>query len=176
MSLQKSRSPTPNVGNAGGPVPWRWQGWLGVLIGALLSGCALSTPFPRGAASSGAATDPVVLVLTRVVVNTEQRAEFDRQTNRVIAAMSSHPGLIGFSARRQVFGDTGWTMSIWINDEARTRFVQSEIHQQAIARSLSALVTVELKRLTVARNELPRDWAEAIALLSLPEGRRNYWE
>lgn len=117
-----------------------------------------------------------MLVLTRVVVDAAQRTEFDRQTNRVIESMPTQPGLIGFSARRQLFGETGWTMSIWIDDEARKRFVVSEVHQQAIARSLPALKVVELKRLALRRDELPTDWTQAIALLSQPEGLRSYWE
>jgi len=99
-------------------------GSMFVLLTGLLAGCAISTPFPRGTAPAGAADDNVVLVLTRVVVNTSRRAEFDRQTKSVIASTSSHPGLLGFSARRQLFGNPGWTMTVWASDEARARFVQ----------------------------------------------------
>lgn len=152
----------------------RWATTVLALLSSLMTGCAISTPFPRGMAHAAAGQGEVVLVLTRVVVDTGQRAEFDRQTARVIASMPSQPGLLGFSARRQLFGNTGWTMSVWANDDARARFVQTAVHQEAIAKSLPAVVTVELKRMTVARQDIPKDWAQAIALLDEPTGRRNY--
>lgn len=154
----------------------RRVGSMFALLTGLLAGCAVSTPFPRANLPAHAANDRVVLVLTRVFVNTEDRAEFDRQTNRVIASLPSYPGLIAFSARRQLFGNTGWTMTVWASDEARARFVQSAVHQEAIAKSMPTLLGVELKRLTLARKDLPTDWQQAIALLDQPEGRRNYWE
>lgn len=47
----------------------------------------------------------MVLVLTHIVVNTEPREEFDRQTKAVIDSIRSQPGLIGFSARRELLFD-----------------------------------------------------------------------
>ena len=142
-----------------------------------LSGCAISTPWPRLApAQAERGDDVVVLVLTRVVVDPERRSEFDRQNSRVMASMGSHPGLIGYTARRELLGDQGWTLSVWANDEARAAFVRSHVHREAIANSLPALRGAEFKRLTVARKDLPANWDQALRLLSNPEGRRNYWE
>ncbi len=143
----------------------------------LLHACAISTPWPRLTLVTAAVTDEqVVLVLTRVVVDPAQRAEFDRQNSLVMASMATQPGLIGYSARRRLFGDEGWTMSVWANDEARAAFVRSSVHREAIAKGLPAVQTVELKRLTVARKDLPTDWDQVLRLLAEPEGRRNYWE
>lgn len=142
-----------------------------------LNGCAIGTPWPRlPAAAPEQANDTVVLVLTRVVVDTQQRREFDRQNNRVLGSMASQPGLIGHAARRQLFGDQGWTMSVWTDDAARAAFVQSAVHREAVARSMPALRTVELKRLTVARRDLPTDWDQVLRMLADPDGRRNHWE
>jgi heme-degrading monooxygenase HmoA len=142
-----------------------------------LQGCAIGTPWPRlSIPSHEQAQETLVLVLTHVVVDTQQRREFDRQNSRVLASMGSHPGLIGYAARRQLFGDQGWTMSVWASDEARAAFVRSAVHREAIARSMPALRTVELKRLTVARKDLPTDWDQVLRMLADPEGRRNYWE
>ena len=151
-----------------------------VVLGSLvvwLNGCAIGTPWPRlPVPSPKQAQERVVLVLTHVVVDTKQRREFDRENSRVLASMGSHPGLIGHAARRQLFGDQGWTMSVWASDEARAAFVRSAVHREAIARSTPALRTVELKRLTVARKDLPADWDQVLRMLADPEGRRNYWE
>jgi heme-degrading monooxygenase HmoA len=141
----------------------------------LLGGCAISTPYPRlSAAPPASAEDTVVLVLTRIVVDVDRRDEFDRQTKRVIDSMPQHPGLIGFSARRQLFGSEAWTMSVWASDEARAAFVRSSVHQQAMRQSQPAIVGVELKRLSLPRQQLPGNWAQALALLDQPEGRRSY--
>lgn len=151
-----------------------------VMLGSLLlwlNGCAIGTPWPRlSAPTPEQARESVVLVLTHVTVDTTQRREFDRQNSRVLASMGSHPGLIGYAARRQLFGDQGWTMSVWASDEARAAFVRSAVHREAIARSMPALRTVELKRLTVARKDLPADWEQVLRMLADPESRRNYWE
>lgn len=142
-----------------------------------LKGCAISTAWPSLAPVGAERSDDlVVLVLTHVVVNPGQRSEFDRQNSRVMASMASHPGLIGHVARRKLFGDQGWTLSVWANDEARAAFVRSAVHREAIAKSLPALRGVELKRLTVARKDLPANWDQVLRLLADPEGRRNYWE
>jgi heme-degrading monooxygenase HmoA len=147
------------------------------LLTSWISACAIGTPWPRvapGDAEQG--NETVVLVLTRVVVNTRQRSEFDRQNSRVLASMGSQPGLIGYAARRELFGDQGWTMSVWASDEARAAFVRSAVHREAITKSLPALRSVELKRMTVARKDLPPNWDEVLRLLAEPEGLRNYWE
>ena len=142
-----------------------------------LKGCAISTPWPRLVPAQAERNDDlVVLVLTRVVVDPRQRSEFDRQNSRVMASMGSHPGLLGYSARRELFGDQGWTLSVWANHEARAAFVRSAVHREAIAKSLPALRGVEFKRLTVARKDLPANWDQVLRLLADPEGRRNYWE
>lgn len=148
---------------------------LGLL--AWLSGCAIGTPYPSiPVKAPQGQPETVVLVLTRVIVNTQQRSEFDRQTRRAISGMSSQPGLLGYSARREVFGRQAWTMSVWATEEDRQRFVQGAVHREAIAKGMSGVVTVDLKRLTVQRKDVPADWPAAIKLLADPQGLRNYWE
>jgi heme-degrading monooxygenase HmoA len=144
-----------------------------VLFG--LGGCAISTPFPKwDNKPPSSSEEALVLVLTRIVVNTEQREEFDRQTKRVIDSIRTQPGLIGFSARRELFGNQGWTLSVWANDQARADFVRSAVHQEAITKSAPAIVNIELKRLTLPREKLPANWAQALALLNDPADRRTY--
>jgi heme-degrading monooxygenase HmoA len=150
------------------------------MLGSLLlwlQACAIGTPWPRlTPVSAEQGDEQVVLVLTRVVVDTSRRGEFDRQNSRVLASMDSQPGLIGYAARRQLIGDQGWTMSVWANDEARVAFVRSTVHREAIAKSLPSLRVVELKRLQVTRKDLPVDWDQVLQMLADPEGRRSYLE
>lgn len=145
------------------------------LLTITVGGCAIGTPFPRWQATTTAEHDQqVVLVITRIVVNPGKRREFDRQTSLVINSMPSHPGLLGYSARRELFGDQGWTISVWTDDEARRNFVRSAVHRQAIQQSESAIVTVELKRLTLSQSALPNNWASALALFDAPANKRTY--
>jgi quinol monooxygenase YgiN len=166
--------------HAAAPASPRWPVRLAAALAGLLNACAVGTPVPRLISPSpnhtGAADQTVVLVLTRVVLNPDKRAEFDRQNSRVMASMGQQPGLLGYAARKQLFGNQGWTMSVWANDEARAAFVRSPVHQEAIAKSMPALVSVELKRMTLQRAELPTDWDAMLRLLADPTGRRNYWE
>lgn len=152
--------------------------WVKLMLSSLLiwlHGCAIGTPWPDLApVNDENGNDQVVLVLTRVVVDTSDRREFDRQNRRVLASMGSQPGLIGYAARRQLIGDQGWTMSVWADDAARAAFVRSPVHRDAIAKSLPALRAVETKRLTLARENLPANWDEVLLMLADPEGLRNY--
>ncbi len=141
----------------------------------VLNGCAISTPFPDLAGGPPELADkPVVLVLTHITVNTDNRTEFDVQTKMVIKSLSKQPGLLGYSARRELFGNQGWTLSVWENDAMRAQFVGSAIHQQAILKSAPAIVSVGFKRLTLPRSKLPANWNEALALLATPEDLRSY--
>jgi heme-degrading monooxygenase HmoA len=148
-----------------------------VLIG-LLVGCAVSTPYPKLSVTDAAQPDDkVVLVITKIVLKTESdRSEFDRQTNRLIDTMSTHPGLIGFSARKELLGHQAWTLSVWKSDADRVNFVNSGLHQTAIKQSSSAIGTAEFKRLLMARKELPNNWNKALDILAEPGGLRNYWD
>jgi heme-degrading monooxygenase HmoA len=146
-------------------------------LAPLLGACAIGTPFPKLAVTSGeAAEQPVVLVLTKVVVDQENRAEFDRQNSRVIASMNQQPGLLGFGARRELFGPQGWTITIWADEASRSAFVRSGLHGEAISRSRQAIVGAEFKRLTLPRKDLPGDWDTVLQMLADPQGRRSYWE
>ncbi len=146
-------------------------------LAVLLSGCTIGTPWPRMAPMvPGEAEEAVVLVLTRVVVDTTQREEFDRQNSRVLASMGQHPGLVGYAARREIFGSQGWTMTVWANEEARAAFVASTVHREAVRRSMSTVVAAEFKRLTVPRKDLPANWDAVLPMLADPEGLRNHWE
>ncbi len=146
-------------------------------LASLLGACAIGTPFPKLAVSTGeAAEQPVVLVLTKVVVDQDRRAEFDRQNSRVIASMNQQPGLLGFGARRELFGPQGWTITIWADEASRAAFMRSGVHGEAILRSRQAIVAAEFKRLTLPRRDLPKDWDSVLQMLADPQGRRSYWE
>lgn len=148
---------------------------MALAVVPLLGACAISTPFPRLNEGPGAgADDKVVVVLTHIVVNSNQRSEFDRQTRRVLDSLPSHSGMLGYSVRRQIFGNEAWTMSVWANDEDRAGFVRSAVHQEAIAKSAPAIVNIQLKRLSLPRKDVPAGWSRAIELMAEPGDLRTY--
>lgn len=147
---------------------------MALAVVPLLGACAISTPFPRLKMSGAGADDQVVVVLTHIVVDSNQRSEFDRQTRRVIDSLPSHSGMLGYSARRQIFGNEAWTMSMWASDADRAGFVRSAVHQEAIAKSAPAIVNIQLKRLSLTRKDVPAGWPRALELLAEPSDLRTY--
>ena len=147
---------------------------MALAVVPLLGACAISTQFSRLKMSGAGAEDQVVVVLTHIVVDSNQRSEFDRQTRRVIDSLPSHSGMLGYSARRQIFGNEAWTMSMWASDADRAGFVRSAVHQEAIAKSAPAIVNIQLKRLSLTLKDVPAGWPRALELLAEPGDLRTY--
>ena len=129
-----------------------------------LTACAIAVPF-----KTVRTVDPdtqVLVVITQGTVNTAARAEFDRQTQRVLARMAGAPGLVTYSARRELFGPGIWTVSVWQTDAARAAFYASPLHQEAIAWGGDAIESVRYRRVWLPRREAPTDWTGVLALLA----------
>ncbi|QUR67261.1 hypothetical protein [Mycobacterium spongiae] len=73
---------------------------------------AVSTPYPRVSITAATAHQPVAIVMTQARIDRARRAEFVRQTSCVMDAMVGQPGLLGYSARRQVFSMHAWRASL----------------------------------------------------------------
>ena len=108
-----------------------------------------------------------------------QRKEFFRDTRRVLAELANQPGLIGYSFRFEVFGNEAWTMTAWINEEARDTFVQSPAHLIAVRRSGQTAQRLRFVTLNLPRSSLPMTWKDAMSLtenaspLESPSGNRS---
>lgn len=138
----------------------------------LITGCTIGTPLPRMEHQSADDGDQVVvLAVTQVVIDPDRRALFNRANRRVLASMRDQPGLHGYAARRQIFGTEGWTMSVWEDDESRSKFVGSPVHLDAIRQSQPALVRVTTRSMAMARKDLPGDWDEALLRLAEPDNQ-----
>jgi hypothetical protein len=73
-----------------------------------------------------------------------------------------HSGMLAYSASRQIFCNEAWAMSVLASDEDRAGFVRSAVHQEAIAKSSPAIVSIQLKRLTLSRKDAPMGWPRAL--------------
>ena len=143
-----------------------------------LGGCAIATPFrgPGYDADAGVAADrpeTVVVVLTEAVLRDEgaDRSAFWDNVGKVEDSLAAQPGFIGYSLRRELLGDRAWTMTAWRDEASVAAFVQSPVHQTAIAEGLGALQATGFARIEVKRDELPLDWERAVEILAASERR-----
>lgn len=147
----------------------RWP-LLGALVVAL-QGCAISTPLQRPPLEGG----PVTVVITAGRLHADQRAEFDRQTALVLRTLPAQPGLLAYTARRELLGNQVWTMTVWQDPAALARFLAAPAHREALARGMPALQDMVSVRRQMPRTQVPTDWAGALAVLR-ESPQRPYWE
>jgi heme-degrading monooxygenase HmoA len=133
-------------------------------LAALLSGCAISTPFkwPGFDRKAGITIphqgDSVVIALTNAVLDSDTRAPFDDHTQRVYKSIATQPGLIGYSIRREIIGNQAWTATIWTDEDALRQFVYSPAHLRAMDAGSLALLDSKFVRIRVPVNALPVSW------------------
>lgn len=141
--------------------------WLRCLapVGLLaLGGCAIGMPYRTVSAPPDPGA-PVVVALTWATVDPQRRASFDRYTARLLDILPQQPGLLGYSVRREVFGNEAWTMTVWSSDEARRAFVHSPLHQEAILESYAAVTRTRFVRYVASPAELPPRWDDSLRRL-----------
>ena len=147
------------------------------LLGLCLGGCAIATPFRgpgfiAGRVSGVEPDQPVVVVVTNARVHSDRRAPFDLHTRKVMDSLPAQPGLVGFSVRRELFGDEAWTMTVWKSEADRARFVASDTHRAAMAAGAPALKAVRFSRVEIPAKDIPISWDRAKQLLD--EQPRKY--
>ena len=153
---------------------WRRRRGLGlVALAALLGGCAISTPFrgPGYDSRDGvtvAHSGTVYVSITRATYNrgSMARSEFWDHVERVEASLPDQPGFIGFSKRREIFGNTAWTMTIWTDGSSMRRFVSSEAHREAMASSARTLDDASFHGFEISAEDVPIAWSDALDRLA----------
>lgn len=142
-------------------------------LAGLLAGCAVARPFSPGpvVGPGDHPDDPVTMVITHAVVDRARRRPFDDYTRRLVAALDAgrYEGLVGFSVRKELFGDEVWTVTVWSDPRAMQRFAGSELHREAMHRAGDALRSVEVRHVEAPRAEIPWSWERVLAQLE-PRG------
>lgn len=131
----------------------------------MLGGCTIATPYrslPGQAAEPG---ETRVVALTHAVLDPATRRDFDRQTEKIFNVLGQQPGIVGYSVRRQLFGNEVWTMTVWRDEASRARFVTSQMHRDGIADGGKAVRQGRFVRIEVPAAEAPIPWDRALALL-----------
>jgi heme-degrading monooxygenase HmoA len=145
-----------------------YKRWGPTLLAILITGCAISTPHSGPGlvkAPGGAPARNVVVVVTNAVLDNDQREGFDKHVSKIHKVLGDQPGLVQHSLRKQPFGNEVWTMTVWVDDEARRRFVESSLHRAAITAGAPALRSVRFARVQVSETELPIAWDRALRML-----------
>jgi heme-degrading monooxygenase HmoA len=146
--------------------PPRWAGIL-TLLGAL-GGCAIATPYREVAAPGGSGAAPAVVAITEARLGGDRasRAAFWHGVREVERSLPTQPGLIGYTLRRELLGNTTWTMTVWESDDALDRFVGGAAHRRAMQAGDAAIASVRFARLSRARDAGPPPWPEALDALA----------
>lgn len=140
-------------------------------VSAFITACSVGMPFRwpgydavKGVTAQNAGKD-VLVVITNPKVDQAKRAAFDEYTQRLLKSMHDAPGLVGYSGRKQIFGDEAWTVSVWTDEDSMRRFIYSPGHLAAMDAGTPALKNARFRREWIPAKELPLTWTEVLAIL-----------
>jgi heme-degrading monooxygenase HmoA len=151
---------------------------LGFIVSAWLLSSAFTfgTPFRSSDELNALSPDaPVIVGMTHVTVGDDRRRNdiFWDYTFRVADALSAHEGYLGHKIRKKIFGNEGWTMTVWKDEESLNDFVRGKAHADAIQNGLDAVSKARFARVTLKRSQIPLSWTDAEAIMK-EKGRDLY--
>ena len=118
-------------------------------------------PLPWHKSETVDPTATYVLTLTRLPLRSYLRIpRIMRATLRIMRALKSSDGLVGYSLKADLLRKTFWTVSAWRDDAAVVEFVSSDTHRAAMVRLQPHIVQPWIETLTVSGSELPPKWSE----------------
>ena len=130
----------------------------------LISSCQIGYPFngPGYDAKRQVIRDPhqgmVIVAVTEGIVERGKGDAFSEQLGRVLDAIPTSDGLIGYSVRKEVFGRKVWTMSAWTDETALDRFIYSKAHKEAMRSGGIPRDTVRSGVTKIAAADVPLTW------------------
>jgi heme-degrading monooxygenase HmoA len=122
---------------------------------------------------NGTSHEQLIVAVTHANVDADKRKSFDEAAYRVLDSLPTQSGLVGYSVRRQVFGNEVWTATVWRDEESIQRFVRSMAHTQAVTQSGSAVQHIQYTRLNIRRDELPINWGQLLEAVQDKEHARG---
>ena len=158
--------------------------WFKLVITLILLfsffGCVIDTPLKgpgvesrTGEMADGAETVFVGLTYAVLVDDPKLRSTFWSHVGKVEESLPGLPGFVGYSKRKQLFGNEAWTMTIWTDEKSLDDFVESDVHQTAISESMKALDAATFARIELKREDIPLSWKTAMQILDM-YGRQYY--
>jgi quinol monooxygenase YgiN len=155
----------PNAGAAAKSVTRTIARALSVAtVAGLLMGFSMAMPYrvvDPGLANGEA---EVVVVITEVRLGGDRSARslFWSHVRHIEEALPAQPGLVGYALRREIFGTTAWTMTVWASDGAIADFMRSAVHRKAVQDGLPAVMVSTFVRFRRPAKAGPPGWTEAI--------------
>lgn len=133
----------------------------------LISSCKIGTPWEEIKSNNFDSEEEVVVGLTYVEVGEDSTKNkiFWKSTFALKNKLKDYPGYIGGSIRKEIFGNKGWTMSVWKDEESLEKFVYGDRHQAAIEEGSPALIKTKFARIKVKRKDIPLSWDKVEELL-----------
>jgi heme-degrading monooxygenase HmoA len=148
---------------------------LPVIAALGLVGCTIAQPF-RAPGLAEAGPGPYLVVLTQASLTDAPDAaqDFFAISDALERDMRTRAGYIGHARRKQIFGDTAWTMTVWRDVDSMLAFVNGPAHGQAMRRTGDLVKDARFARTWIAADALPLSWEDAELLLA--QAGRAYWE
>jgi quinol monooxygenase YgiN len=100
------------------------------------------------------------------------RAIFWRNIRAIEQTLPSQAGLLTYSMRQELFGDTAWTVTVWADEASLVRFVYGGRHDTAMKEAKDATASMRFARFQRDCAMGPPNWDEALAKLA--ESGRSY--
>ncbi|MEL6823720.1 MAG: hypothetical protein AAFP70_18335 [Calditrichota bacterium] len=135
-----------------------------------LSSCTISTPFRYVDEAERDITEKhdsllVVITYAKTGKDGDKNNAFWDNVSKVYDSMDSQSGLVGYSIRRELFGDQAWTMTVWREEESLKKFVSGAVHLKAMREGTGALADMLFARKRIAVSEIPISWEAAESIL-----------
>jgi heme-degrading monooxygenase HmoA len=130
-------------------------------------GFSMAMPYRVVDPSAASSDAEVIVVITEVRLGGDRstRSVFWSHVRHIEKALPGQPGLVGYALRREIFGTTAWTMTVWASDGAIADFMRSAVHRNAVQDGLPAVVVSSFVRFRRPAKAGPPGWPEVIAQL-----------
>jgi hypothetical protein len=92
-------------------------------------------------------------------------AGFFRHTGRIRSQLSESTGLIGYSLRLSLLRKTGWTVSVWENEQLLSDFVRKNPHSATMAGLRNSMKQTKFVTKKILGSAVPPSWPEALEYL-----------
>ena len=142
----------------------------------LFISCTIQTPFQAGVISKADIKENLVyLSITEVTLNNNnaENKNFWEGVDSVSDDIKQQNGLIGFSMKKELFGNKAWTYSLWKDEESIEKFIYGRTHKNAMKSGRSAIKNAKFARVKLNANELPISWNRVFELLEI-HGESQY--
>lgn len=132
---------------------------------SILQGCAFSSPIkgpgyrPGGLNSQIADQQMVIVAVTNAKLDKSKQAQdFRSRSADIYKNIEENDGYIGGSVRFKLLSNELWTLTVWRDREALTKFLDSRRHADAMYMTYEAMTEFRHFNFEVAYKDRPRDW------------------